>query len=612
MLTRKKSIVTVVVSILLAMCITLSGCNYINEVIDGFQSIELTDDSGVAVTGKFEEGSSLVVEQVTGTKKQEAVALIDGEEYYRDGGVLVYDISVVKDNAEVHPTGKVKVTVPATGLDSSKTYKVFHVKDDGTVESLSAKISSGKLEFETSSFSYFIVTEVDTRAVVQVSINILPYAAYGTLKVNGELLTAAASYKTTHYEGDTITVEAVAAEGHHFIHWLSEDDTVLSEQSEYRFTVAKSAISFGAIFSDWHVVEYTDINEDTHTESCKYCDYSETVAHEFVNEEIISEATCKQTGEKKLTCVCGEVKYETIPMTDHNYVDGTCTVCGKGQLYTRCQSNGVADPKGAYVKFGTHYSDLVESEEQCAQLLEQAGDPTLDLTNWTAYPAESGMGNMYYCDVQGEAINCRGVYIADYRENNYCYFRSSASQTEQGRNGYFKGGIYWFYERELLWHIDNYKDGIATLRTPYVYESQPFHNVDEEVTYEDSYIRSWLLSQLDEIFTAEQQEILLANDDCYGDKIYLPGEEELTPVTNHSKRVYGYYDYTMCMGIFYDTNNNVYNSPYWLRDGIVKTEDGNNYAKCITSRLPFDVTTSHIVTQTWVGVVPTVRIEMTL
>lgn len=612
MIKSKFSIFTCIVCVILAACVTLCGCGAITDEVEDNQDVTFTDNSGIAVSGEFEEGSVLVVEAVTGNQKQEALALIEGEEYYKDGEVYVYDISVVKDSVKVTPSGKVKLTIPVAGLDSSKSYKVFHVKDNGMVESLIPQVVNGKLEIETNSFSYFIVAEEDTRVKVQVSINILPLAAYGTLKVNGQLLTGSASYKTRHYEGDSITVEAVAAEGHHFVHWLNEDDIVLSEQTEYTFTVAKKSISFGAIFSEGHIVKYTDITEETHTETCKHGDYSNTVKHEYVNEEITREATCEHTGEKKLTCVCGQTKYETIPLAAHNYVDKVCTVCGKGQLYTRCDLNGKENPQGAYFKFGTHYMDKVESAEECAQLLEQAGDPTTEagLANWTAYDEKSGMGNMYYCDVQGKEINYRGVYIKEYRANNDCYLRTYSGQTEQQRNGYGEGYIYWFYERELLWHLDNYKNGIATLRTEYVYESQPFHNTDEEVTYENSYIRSWLLSQLDELFTPEQQEILLPNADCFNDKIYLPSEAELTPVTNHSKRVYGYYDYTKCMGILDDSYNYVFNSPYWLRDGIVKTENGNNYAKCITSRMPYDETTSHHVTQTWVGVVPTVRIAL--
>lgn len=46
-------------------------------------------------------------------------------------------------------------------------------------------------------------------------------------------------------------------------------------------------------------------------------------------ETITKEPTCTETGEKTLTCDCGDVKTETIPATEHNYVNGACTNCGK-------------------------------------------------------------------------------------------------------------------------------------------------------------------------------------------------------------------------------------------------------------------------------------------
>ncbi|MGN0814642.1 MAG: DUF6273 domain-containing protein [Candidatus Coproplasma sp.] len=612
MKSRKNRIFSIIMCIILAVCVSLSACN-IDIGFSGSQSISLTDESGVCVSGVFDSGVRLVVEELSDEGKAEAIAGIANQDYLKDAEVYVYDISVVKDNVKVQPSGKAKVTVPVAGLDTTKQYKVFHVKDNGAVETLTAQTVNGKIEFETGSFSYFIVAEEDTRAKVQVSINILPLAAYGTLKVNGETYAGAASYKTAHYEGDQITVEAIAAEGRHFVNWLNSDDTVLSEELEYKFTVAKSDISVSAIFTDSHVVKYVDVTEDSHTEICKYGDYSNTVEHAFVNEEIITEATCQHTGEKLLTCACGKTKTETIPVAAHNYEDGLCTVCGAKQLYRRVNLNGTENPQGAYLYFGKYYSDRVESEETCAELLAKSGDPTTaeGLANWTAYDFGDGKACMYYCDVEGESINYRGVYIKEYRDNNTSPLSKYGSYTEQYCNGYYKGNIYWFYERDLLWAIENYKDGVATLRTEYVWDSQPFHNSDsEEVTYANSWIRSWLLSQLDSIFTQEQQEILIPNADCFNDKICLPSESELTPVNNYDKNVYGYNHYTKCMGIFQDTNNSVYRSPYWLRDGIVKTEDGKNYAKCITSRNPFDETASYIVTQTCVGVVPTIRIAL--
>ncbi|MGN1373326.1 MAG: DUF6273 domain-containing protein [Candidatus Coproplasma sp.] len=606
---RRFSVFTVVTCVILALCVLFSGCGMVNDITDSIQSITLTDESGVAVSGKLEEGSVLVVEKVTGAKKQEAVACIADEDYYKDGEVYVFDISVVKDNAKVQPSGKIKISIPATGLDSSKTYKVFHVKDDGTVESLSATISSSKLEFETSSFSYFIIAEEDTRAKVQVSINILPLAEYGTLKVNGELLTAAASYKTTHLEGDTITVEAVAAEGHHFIHWLSEDDTVLSEQSEYTFTVAKNAISFGAIFTEGHVVEYTDVNEDTHTESCKYCDHSETVAHEFVNEEIISEATCKQTGEKKLTCACGKVKYETIPVTDHNYVDGVCTVCGKVQLYVRCQSTGVADPNGDYIKMGKTYCEKVTDDVIIDALTNIAGSPYMtNYENWT--PFDFGNGDSgedattYYCDVEYNGLHYRGVNIKDYRKDN------DGTQTSSSR---YWTGTYWFEQRNAMWKIVKEEDGIAYLVSKEIWISQRFAESDEgELTYEKSWIRNWLTTTwINELFTPEQQAILRGNEACFGDKIFLPSSSE---ISINNPKPFSYYAYPLCLGAYKEVLSGYGDNycPYWLRDEIVKGDDGKNYVTCVTSRPPFDQTVQYLATKTFVGVVPAVYIDLTV
>ena len=58
--------------------------------------------------------------------------------------------------------------------------------------------------------------------------------------------------------------------------------------------------------------------------SCKYHN-----AHEFGEWEITKKATCTKTGLKERSCECGKSETETIPVTDHNYVDGVCTMCGQ-------------------------------------------------------------------------------------------------------------------------------------------------------------------------------------------------------------------------------------------------------------------------------------------
>ncbi|MGN1099002.1 MAG: hypothetical protein ACI4S9_01535, partial [Christensenellales bacterium] len=284
---RRFSVITMLTCFIMVICISLCACGTedgpADIPADKEQDFSATDSSGIAVSGKFESGSVLVVEQITGEEKTTAIQSIEDEKYYKDAEVLVFDISVMKDNVKIQPSGKAQVTIPVTGLDSKKQYVVFHVRDNGTVDTITPQVRNGNLVFETDGFSYFIVAEADTREIVNVSVNILPLAAYGTLRVNGELLTGAASYKTKHYEGDVITVEAIAASGHHFKGWVDADDEVLSTESLYEFTVGKNEIVFSAFFTSGHVVTYTDITEDNHTESCRYCDYSSTVSHTFVD-----------------------------------------------------------------------------------------------------------------------------------------------------------------------------------------------------------------------------------------------------------------------------------------------------------------------------------------
>lgn len=54
------------------------------------------------------------------------------------------------------------------------------------------------------------------------------------------------------------------------------------------------------------------------------------IAHTHSYTETISkEPTCTETGEKTYSCSCGDSYVEVIPVTEHNYVDNICTVCGK-------------------------------------------------------------------------------------------------------------------------------------------------------------------------------------------------------------------------------------------------------------------------------------------
>ena len=117
----------------------------------------LSGDCGFTAEGEFAEGSTLVVESLRGVTDEQK-AIIAAKDICVDNNLQVYDISVKKDNAKVQPNGKVKITLDFDG-NSPNGYTVFHFKSDTEMEVLPATVANGKLSFETTSFSIFIVGE---------------------------------------------------------------------------------------------------------------------------------------------------------------------------------------------------------------------------------------------------------------------------------------------------------------------------------------------------------------------------------------------------------------------------------------------------------------------
>ena len=136
------------------MCIVLVACNGNNKD----KTIKnLSGDCGFTAEGEFLKGSTLVVQplrEVTDEQK----ALIAEKDVCVDYNMQVYDISVQKDNVKVQSNGKVKITLDFNG-DSPNGYTVFHFKSDTEMEILPATLANGKLSFETTSFSVFIIGE---------------------------------------------------------------------------------------------------------------------------------------------------------------------------------------------------------------------------------------------------------------------------------------------------------------------------------------------------------------------------------------------------------------------------------------------------------------------
>lgn len=116
---------------------------------------ELTAESGVSASGTFEGGSKLKAEAHTADSEKGRAATSAIDQPYDSARVAVFDITLTKGGEKVQPSGKVKITMPKPF--EADEYVTYHVKGD-VVEELETAVVGDKISFETTSFSYFVIT----------------------------------------------------------------------------------------------------------------------------------------------------------------------------------------------------------------------------------------------------------------------------------------------------------------------------------------------------------------------------------------------------------------------------------------------------------------------
>lgn len=107
----------------------------------------------------------------------------------------------------------------------------------------------------------------------------------------------------------------------------------------HTLTATYAKDSSGNKNDDCGYVVLEDVGESNH--KCTYCGNKE--AHDY--QEIIKEATCTVEGSKYKRCSKCEAKTDVtvIPVINHNYVNGTCTMCGKTVLYNIAPNNAYSN-----------------------------------------------------------------------------------------------------------------------------------------------------------------------------------------------------------------------------------------------------------------------------
>ncbi len=163
--------------------VALKGCFALNEKGDKYlrliHLVGALDEPYIGVYSKVDEGfitQNGVVVNTNGNMDAEAVLQIfkisndDSLTAYLDGDGLqdyqMYNISFVKNDQTVQPSGKVQVQIPVPTGMAGNTCKVYRKEEDGSWTMLNATVQGNYLVFETEHFSlYGIVGEIASLSV---------------------------------------------------------------------------------------------------------------------------------------------------------------------------------------------------------------------------------------------------------------------------------------------------------------------------------------------------------------------------------------------------------------------------------------------------------------
>lgn len=169
---------------------------------------ELTAESGVSASGTFEGGSKLKAEAHAADSEKGRAAISAIDKPYDSARVAVFDITFTKGGEKVQPSGKVKITMPKPF--EADEYVTYHVKGD-VVEELETAVVGDKISFETTSFSYFVITT--NKVMHRTKLN---YKGVWYQSLQGEPVDETSSFQNDPYmiekEGDAFKIADAAHE----------------------------------------------------------------------------------------------------------------------------------------------------------------------------------------------------------------------------------------------------------------------------------------------------------------------------------------------------------------------------------------------------------------
>ena len=203
--------------------------------------------------------------------------------------------------------------------------------------------------------------------------------------------------------------------------------------------------------------------------------------------------------------MCNKVLLEqtVIEATGHTYSNGSCTVCGAKEPYTKVDDDTIL--------FGSYPQSEVTDISLKSALDSLAGATSTGWTSYGYYISGTASGYMRYIDIKLYGEKYRGVYFDSYRPD-YPDHSSSVKDTYQDDNDYVSGKIYWFKYEPISWTILTQESGKALILCDMIIDSQDFdyENGTYSNNYERSTIRSWLNDTFyNTAFNESQKEIIL-------------------------------------------------------------------------------------------------------
>lgn len=315
---KKKTFTIFVLALVMSLFFAAAGCG--NDV--GSVN-KLTAENGVTAEGTFEKDFELKTERYAADSEQGKAAVAAIDKPYDGAKVAVFDIALTKGGEKAQPGGKVKITMPKPF--ESDGYVTYHVKDDNTAEELKTTVDGNNIYFETTGFSYFVVTGLVNAEQQHIH-------TYVEKITDSNLVDNATCQRKAVYR---LVCSICGNLGRETFEYGELADHNLREEKGYDPWCERDGLTHGR----------RCINP-----GCTYTEQKPIPAIGHDMEDVAAkEPTCTEIGwkaYKRCSHYCGKIEgYEEIPATGHNLsitvprVEPTCEKWGNEE-YKKCSNQG--------------------------------------------------------------------------------------------------------------------------------------------------------------------------------------------------------------------------------------------------------------------------------